>query len=224
MKRAREEGDPQLTLYSYWRSGCSWRVRMALELKGLPYEYRAINLLKGEDCSEEYRAINPAGLLPTLIDGKNKISESLAILEYLEERYPGRGGISLLPRSFEDRAAVRRICLHIASGIQPIQNLGILEKIESLAGKQARGQWGKDVIAEGFASLEIMLKETGGTYCFGDTLTMADICLIPQVYNANRFGLSLEAYPTIVGIHTRLLAVEALKAAHPDEMPDAVKQ
>lgn len=222
MKRSREEGDPHLTLYGYWRSGSSWRVRMALELKGLAYEYRSINLLKGEDCTPEYRAINPAGYVPTLIDGKHTFCESIAILEYLEEKYPGP--VSLLPRKFEDRATVRRLALHIASGIQPLQNLGVLERVEAVGGKQARAQWGKDVVSEGLAALEEMLKKTAGKFCFGDDVTMADLCLIPQVYAAGRFGVAMEPYPTIVAIHSRLGELEVLKPAHPDEMPDAVKQ
>jgi maleylacetoacetate isomerase len=222
MRRTRGEGDPVLTLYGYWRSGCTWRVRMALELKGLAYEYRPINLLKGEDCTAEYKAINPAGLVPTLIDGKHTLSESLAILEYLEEKYPGP--VSLLPRRFEDRAEVRRLALHIVSGIQPLQNLAMLEKIEAIGGTQARGQWGKTVVAEGFAALEAMLKQTAGKFSFGDEITLADLCLIPQVYSAGRFGVSMEAFPIINAIHGRLAELDVLKPAHPDEMPDAVKQ
>mmetsp|Transcript_5836 Transcript_5836/g.6295 ORF Transcript_5836/g.6295 Transcript_5836/m.6295 type:complete len:225 (+) Transcript_5836:72-746(+) len=223
MKRDRTEDDPKLVLYSYWRSSCSWRVRIALELKGLPYEYRAVNLLKGESEHAEYLAVNPSGLLPTLLDGSVKISESLAILEYLEEKFPGRNGSSLLPRRFEDRAIVRRIALHIVAAIQPLQNLGILERVEALAGKQARAQWGTSVIEEGLSRLEEMLKDTAGQYCVGDSITFADLCLVPQAYNAARFGVSMEGYPTAFAVLKRLESLDAFKAAHPDAMPDAVK-
>lgn len=223
MKRTREEGEPHMTLYGYWRSSCSWRVRLALELKQIAYEYKAVNLLKNEEESQEYLAINPAGLLPTLIDGKVRLSESLAILEYLEEKFPGRGGASLLPRSFEDRAAVRSLCLHIASGVQPLQNLGVLQKVEKLGGAAARAQWGKDVITDGMEKLEKMLLATSGKYCVGDEITMADLFLVPQVYNAGRFGVSMEAMPTISRIMKELEPLEAFRNAHPDAMPDAVK-
>lgn len=217
---ARRPGEEQRVLHNYWRSSCSWRVRMALHHKGLPYTYKAVNLLKGEDVAPEYFSMNPAGV-PTLIDeGGVVITQSLAIMEYLEERYPQR---PLLPRAFEDRAAVRAIALYVASGVQPLQNLGAQTKVGELAGAEKKAQWTKEVITEGMQGLELLLSKTAGRFCFGNEFTIADCCIVPQVYAARRFGVDPAAFPTVARVCANLEEVDAVKSTHPDLMPDAVK-
>jgi maleylacetoacetate isomerase/maleylpyruvate isomerase len=209
-------------LHNYWRSSCSWRVRMALHHKGLAYTYKAVNLLKGEDTEPTYFAMNPAGV-PTLVDeGGVVITQSLAIIEYLEERYPDH---PLLPRGFADRAKVRAVALLIASGVQPLQNLAAQQKVAALAGPEVKTQWTKEVISEGLHAIELLLQGTAGTFCFGDELSMADLCLVPQVYAAKRFGveLTIDALPTLTRVHGNLEGLSVVRETHPDMMPDAVK-
>lgn len=220
LKRSREESsNTTRVLYSYWRSSCSWRVRVALEYKQLEYEYRAINLLKGEDSAPAYLALNPAGLVPTLVDDGNVIGQSMAILEFLEERYPER---PILPRGFAQRAKCRAIAMVIVSGIQPLQNLGVLEKVAKF-GDDKKQPWGREVIAEGLEVVETMLKESAGRFCVGDEISIADFCLIPQLYNAGRFNVDLSKYPTLLRVQQNLEPLDCFKAAHPDRMPDATK-
>jgi maleylacetoacetate isomerase len=216
---AKRERDNRVLL-NYWRSSCSWRVRMVLAHKQLDYEYKAVNLLKGEDCTPEYWSINPAGV-PTLIDGDHTITQSLAIIEYLEERYP-QGPI--LPRAFEERAAVRAVAHLIATGIQPLQNLGVQQKIGSDFGADKKTKWAKDVIEEGMAGLEEVLKRCAGSCCVGSSFTMADACLVPQVFAARRFGADMEKFPTIARVSAHLDTLAIVKDTHPDKMPDAVLQ
>jgi maleylacetoacetate isomerase/maleylpyruvate isomerase len=215
-KREREDR----VLLNYWRSSCSWRVRMVMAHKGLEYEYKAVNLLKGEDCTPDYWKMNPAGV-PTLVDGGHTITQSLAIIEYLEERYPQN---PILPRAFEQRAAVRAVSHLIASGIQPLQNLGVQQKIGAQFGNDAKAKWAKDVIEEGFEGLEEALKRSAGLCCVGDSFTMADTCLVPQVFAARRFGADLSKFPTIARVAAHLDTLAAVADTHPDKMPDAVKQ
>lgn len=212
---------------NYWRSSCSWRVRMALYAKGLfsKTKYVAINLLTGDDTKPEYFAINPSGV-PTFIDSdpaSQPITQSLAIMEYLEERYPG-GEFPLLPRDFTSRAIVRSISNYIASAIQPLQNLGAQQRVDKLAGPDAKKAWTSGVIAEGMDGLELLLKKYAGKFCFGDTLTMADMCLVPQAYACRRFGVELSNYPTVFRVLQTVEAMEIAVATHPDQMPDAIKQ
>jgi maleylacetoacetate isomerase len=219
-KRERETGAGKRVLLNYWRSSCSWRVRMALHAKGLEYEYKPVNLLKGEDCAPDYWQMNPSGV-PTLLDDGNTVTQSLAILEYLEERYPQN---PLLPRAFADRATVRSIALLIASGIQPLQNLGVAQKIAKNYGDEHKMPWLKEVISEGMAGLEAVLSKHAGKCCFGDEFTIADATLIPQAYAARRFGVDLSVYPTVSRVLAHIEALDVAKATHPDNMPDAVKQ
>jgi maleylacetoacetate isomerase len=207
------------TLLNYWRSSCSWRVRLALAHKKLDYEYKAINLLKGEDSAPEYYAMNPAGV-PTLIDDGQVFVQSLAIMEFLEEKYPDH---PLLPRSFHQRSLVRAVCLQIVSGVQPLQNLGVLNRIGGTFGDAAKTQWAKDVIDEGMQGFEELLKRTAGRYCVGDEFTMADCCLIPQGYACRRFGVDPSKYPTVGRVLANLETLDIYHATHPDRMPDAVK-
>ncbi|XP_065833531.1 maleylacetoacetate isomerase-like [Oscarella lobularis] len=203
-------------LYSYFRSSCSWRVRIALNLKEIDYEYRPIHLLKngGEQHSDEYMALNPSRTVPLLRIDDHNLAQSLAIIEYLDETRPNP---ALLPRdNAYNRAVVRRISDMIASDIQPIQNLRVL----SYVGDEKKMEWGRHWIDAGFQSLEALLKETSGAYCVGDQITMADICLIPQIANAKRFKVDLSKFPVICRIDETLSTHKAFQAAHPFRQPD----
>ncbi|XP_005656487.1 maleylacetoacetate isomerase isoform X1 [Sus scrofa] len=202
-------------LYSYFRSSCSWRVRIALALKNIDYEIVAINLIKdgGQQFSKEFQALNPMKQVPALkIDGIT-LSQSLAIIEYLEETRPTP---RLLPQDPKKRAQVRMISDLLASGIQPLQNLSVLNQV----GKENQLTWAQRVIAPGFNALEQILQSTAGKYCMGDEVSMADLCLVPQVANAERYKVDLSPYPTISRINKSLLALEAFQVSHPSRQPD----
>uniref|UniRef100_A0A915AVY7 maleylacetoacetate isomerase n=1 Tax=Parascaris univalens TaxID=6257 RepID=A0A915AVY7_PARUN len=208
-------------LYSYWRSSCSWRVRAALELKGIEYVYKPIDLLKDEHLSEEFLKINPLGRVPALVIDGATLVESFAILEYLEEKYPDK--CPLLPKESVDRAKVRAIALQVIAGTQPLQNIGVLKQVSEICGEQKGGNaWAKKWIEDGFERLERQLHMTAKTYAFGDALTLADLCIAPQVYNAKRYGVNVDAYPTIKRIDETLMGLDALKKSHPSSQPDVV--
>lgn len=182
-KMANEEplDHPQPILYSYWRSSCSWRVRICLNLKEIPYDIKPISLIKsgGEQHCNEYREVNPMEQVPALqIDGHTLI-ESMSIMQYLEETRPQR---ALLPQDFHKRAKVREICEVIASGIQPLQNLIVLIHV----GEEKKKEWAQHWITRGFRAVEKLLSTSAGKYCVGDEITLADCCLVPQVFNARR--------------------------------------
>lgn len=212
-------------LYSYWRSSCSYRVRIALALKRVGYEYRAVHLLKdgGQQLAAEYAALNPMKVLPALaIDGVT-LTQSHTIIEYLEETRPER---SLLPKGPLERARVREICDVIGCDIQPVGNLRILKHIASLVSDPAekdaaKAAWAKQYIVAGFEALEKLLIASAGRYCVGDEITMADVFLAPQVYNAMRFKVDLSAYPTISRVYAAAAELDEFKAAHPSVQPDA---
>ncbi|XP_025976206.1 maleylacetoacetate isomerase isoform X1 [Dromaius novaehollandiae] len=201
-------------LYSYYRSSCSWRVRIALALKGIAYDQVPVNLLKdgGQQFSAEFKALNPMKQVPALkIDGII-LSQSLAIIHYLEETRPNP---RLLPQDPKKRAQVRMISDHIVSGIQPLQNLSILEQMG-----EKKMEWAQHYITSGFQALEQILQHTAGRYCVGDEVSMADLCLVPQVFNAERYKVDLAPYPTITKINKALLELEAFKVSHPSRQPD----
>ncbi|XP_015925028.2 maleylacetoacetate isomerase [Parasteatoda tepidariorum] len=209
--------DNKLVLYSYFRSSCSWRVRIALALKNIDYESRFINLVKGEHLSESYVKLNPCGEVPALVTGTGQtITHSVAILEYLEETVPLP---PLLPQDSVLRAQVRAIVDTIASGIQPIQNMKVLKYVG-----QDSQQWAKHWIQKGFVSLEKILGETHGQYCVGDALTMADVCLLPQIYNANRFAVDMSQFPLIAEIASRLSELDAFRLTRPENQPDCPEE
>jgi maleylacetoacetate isomerase len=222
------EGAEAPVLYSYWRSSCSWRVRIALNLKKIAFDYRAVHLLNGggEQFRDEYTALNPMKEVPTLcIDGLT-LTQSIAIIEYLEESRPDHGA-KLLPEDAASRAQVRALTNMIASDTQPVQNLRVLKRFtaefEAPEVKEAKKlEWGKWAIENGFDGLEKALEKTAGKYSFGDAVTMADLALVPQVYNANRFGVDMSKYPTIARVNAELESLAEFQAAHPSAQPDAV--
>ena len=225
-------GGGTVLLYSYWRSSCSWRVRIALALKDITYEYKAVHLVKdgGQQLHDGYAAINPMKEVPTLLIDGVTLKQSVPIIEYLDETRPGSGP-ALVPRGADAEAAakrqkVRQLAELVSSGIQSVQNLRVLKYVMSMFDDAATKQekkmtWGRHWIAKGFEALERELAECSGTYCVGDAVTLADICLVPQVYNANRFKVDMSRFPNIVRINAALEQLAAFKAAAPDQMPDA---
>jgi maleylpyruvate isomerase len=214
----------ELLLYSYWRSSSSYRVRIALNLKGLGYRQRAVRLLRddGEQQQPDYLAVNPLGLVPALVHRDRVIIQSVAICEYLEEMFPA---ISLLPADAAGRARVRSMVQTIASEIQPLNNLGVLRYLGEDMGQDsaATKRWYRHWIARGFSAIERWLQnEVAGSFCHGDQPTLADCFLVPQVYNAERFDCELACYPTLMRIAAQCRALDAVRAAAPENQPDAV--
>lgn len=211
-----------IRLYSYWRSSAAYRVRIALNLKGLDYETVAVSLQPGasEHRQEAYRSRNPQMLVPFLEDGDVRTAQSMTILEYLEEVYPET---PLLPASPEDRAAVRSFCNSICCDVHPLNNLRVLVYLKETLGvsDEQRDAWYAHWIHEGFRAAEISAGNHGGPFLFGTAVTLADVCLVPQMYNARRFKVALDDYPKLVAIdaHCRTLAV--FEAAAPGNQPDA---
>jgi len=211
-----------MRLYSYFRSSASYRVRIALNLKGLSYDNIPVNLLKGEQKNSEYLELNPQGLLPTLVDNGNILTQSLAIMEYLEETQPTP---ALLPKLPAARARVRAIALAIACETSPVNNLSILQYLQSNLNitDEQKTQWIQHWIGKGFAALEAMLGDgKAGIYCHGDTPTMADCVLVPQLFNARRFNCDLTPYPTIVRIGDVCEKHPAFAKAHPSKQTDSI--
>ncbi|MCL7929217.1 maleylacetoacetate isomerase [Halomonas llamarensis] len=210
------------TLHGYFRSSAAYRVRIALNLKGLDYAQAPINLVKGENHDDAYRALNPQGLVPVLETEEGvPLTQSLAICEYLDERYPTP---ALLPEHIEERARVRALAQLVACEMHPLNNLRVLKYLVSELGvsEQDKLTWYRHWVIEGFNALEPMLKPAAGTgdFCHGDTPTLADLCLVPQVFNAERFECDLAAYPTIQRITANCRALEAFRLAAPGEQPD----
>ncbi|MGO7336480.1 maleylacetoacetate isomerase [Rhizobium leguminosarum] len=206
----------EVVLYDYWRSSASYRVRIALNLLGIDYQTVPINLLEGAHRTPEYLALNPQGLVPTLvIDGKT-LTQSLAIVEYLAETRPECG---LLPSDIADRQKVRALAYAVAMDIHPICNLHVVSHLMSMADKaDAREEWMKHFITDGLGKLETMIGTADGAFSFGNTPTMADLCLVPQVYNARRWGVELTAFKRIVDIDAGCADLPAFQAAHPDRV------
>jgi maleylacetoacetate isomerase len=210
-----------MILYDYWRSSAAYRVRIALHLKGLQAEHRFVHLRRGEQRAPAYRELNPQALVPTLVVGERRIAQSLAIIEYLEERHPLP---PLLPAAAEDRAWVRSIGLIIACDIHPLDNLRVLQYLEGTLklDSATRDAWYAHWIREGFDAIEAQLAARGASrYCFGDAPTLADVCLVPQVANARRVKLDMAPYPRIAAVNEACLAHPAFDAARPEKQPDA---
>ena len=213
-----------LRLYTYFRSSAAYRVRIALNLKGLAYEAIPVHLLKngGEQRSESYRQHNPQGLLPFLETDHGGIGQSLAILEYLEELQPQP---ALLPADPLRRAQVRAFALHIACDIHPLNNLRVLQHLTGTLGisEDAKHAWIQRWIADGFRALEAELgqRASAGPYCFGEQLSFADVCLVPQWFNAERFQCDLSPYPRLAAVVNACNALPAFQTAHPSRQPDS---
>jgi len=206
-------------LYGYFRSTAAYRVRIALGLKGLGAQHRFVHLRKGEQMQETYRRINPAGLVPYWINGDLRLAQSLAIIEYLDETHPEP---PLLPKRAEDRAIVREIALAVCCDIHPVGNLRVLNRLIELGVEDAaRAQWSQHWIESGFDAIEARLKQLPGPFAFAAEPTLADVCIVPQVFNARRFGVDLAPYPRIRGIDAAASRLEAFAAAEPGRQPDA---
>lgn len=212
-----------IKLYNYFRSSASFRVRIALEIKGLPYDYAPVHLLKGEQLAPEFVKLNPDALVPVLCDGNDVLNQSLAIVEYLEEMHPEP---TLLPGSPSNRAHIRAIALAIACEIHPLNNPRVLKYLKNTfdVEEEARNDWYRHWVKLGFAALETRLSQSPltGAYCVGDTPTLADVCLVPQVFNGKRFDVAVEDYPTLARIFEHCMAQEAFQRAAPAAQPDAV--
>lgn len=211
-----------MKLYNYFRSSAAFRVRIALNLKGLQYENVSKALLKNEHRAGDYLALNPQGLIPALAVEDTTISQSLAIIEYLNDLQPEP---PLLPTEPMARAQVRSMALAIACDIHPLNNLRVLNYLRQNFGQNDDGvnAWYRHWIVAGFSGLEQQVASQTGArrHCFGDSLSLADVCLVPQVYNARRFKVDLAPYPTLVAISTHLESWPAFQAARPEAQPDA---
>jgi maleylacetoacetate isomerase len=208
-----------LVLYDYWRSSASYRVRIALGLKGADYESVPVNLLDGAQQDEAYRARNPQGLVPMLEADGARLTQSLAITFWLDARFPEP---PLLPADSGDRAHVLALALTVAADIHPLNNLRVLKRLAKLGVEQdARDDWYRHWVRLGFEALEALAAPQAGRFLFGDAVTLADICLVPQMYNARRFDLPLDPYPTLVRADAEANALEAFAAAHPDRVAPA---
>lgn len=210
-----------MKLYSYFRSSAAFRVRIALALKGLPYDYLPVHLLKGEHKRDAYAAVSPTGLVPTLVtDGGEALGQSLAIMEYLDEVHPQP---PLLPASATDRARVRALAQTIACEIHPLNNLRVLKYLvrELKVDEAAKEQWYAHWVRVGLETFERELAMLPpSTYCFGDTPTLADCCLVPQVFNARRFTVDLSGLPRTMAAFEACMALAAFRQAEPSACPD----
>ncbi|MGA9522478.1 MAG: maleylacetoacetate isomerase [Myxococcaceae bacterium] len=210
-----------MKLYGYWRSSSSWRVRIALNLKGLRYDFIPVNLAEGEQHANAYRAINPAGMVPMLEVEESgttvRLAQSIAILEYLEERHPSP---ALLPQHPYLRARTRMLAEHMNSSIQPLHNLKVLQYVEQVLHGE-RKAFAAHWIDEGLRSLQQLADETAGTWLVGEHPTFADACLIPQLYAARRFGVDLSPYGLLLRVEATANEHPAFVAAHADKQPDA---
>lgn len=213
-----------IKLYSFWRSSACYRVRIALNLKGLAFETLPVHLLRdgGEQHSAQFSEINPQELIPVLRHGGRLLSQSLAIMEYLDEIWANN---QLMPATARDRQRVQAIALMIACDIHPLCNLRVQQYLETHFGadQSQRDDWTRHWIRSGFTALEKLLKDnpSTGTYCEGDSPTIADCCLVPQAYNATRLGIDLAEFPNIARINAACLALDAFDAARPEKQPDA---
>ncbi|MFM0243430.1 maleylacetoacetate isomerase [Paraburkholderia sediminicola] len=210
--------------YNYFRSSASYRVRIALSLKGIPFNYLPIHLNRngGEQFSPEYRSINPQSLVPVFVEGSFALSQSLAIIEYLDEKFPQP---PLLPKAMHERAHSREIALTIACDIHPLNNLRVLKALTGEFGltEDAKHQWIARWIESGFGGVETLLSQSNlrGRFCIGDLPTLADCCLVPQIFNARRFGVDMSHYPTLEAIEAECMKLDAFRAAHPVTQPDS---
>jgi maleylpyruvate isomerase len=210
-----------MKLYGFFRSSAAYRIRIAVNLKGIDCDQQFVSLRKGEHLQPGYLQLNPQGRVPALLDGENVITQSMAIAEYLEEKY---GGQKLLPDDAAGRARVRSLCQEVACDIHPLNNISVLNYLVNDMGlsEADKLRWYKHWIAVGLRSIEATLSDgpQTGTFCHGDELSLADVFLVPQVYNAQRFDCDLSAFPTVMRINDTCNELEAFRHAHPDNQPD----
>ena len=224
MTEGRSRLSDQLHLYSYWRSSAAYRVRIGLNLKGLAYETLPVHLVRdgGEQHSEAYRKLNPQELVPVFKHGDRVLRQSLAILEYLDETWPEP---ALLPATSRDRQRARAIAYAIACDIHPLNNLRVLQYFDRTwnVPQPERDEWVRHWVVDGLSAVETVLNDhpSTGEFCEGDIAGLADCCLIPQVYNARRFGVDIGQFPTIARIDATCMALPAFQAAKPENQPDA---
>lgn len=213
-----------LKLYSYFRSSAAYRVRIALNLKGLSYDYASVHLLRegGMQFAEPFRTLNPQQLVPLLVNDGFHVSQSLAIIEYIDEKFPGT---PLMPNTAEGRARVRQLALAIACDIHPLQNLRVLRYLTGTLGlsEDDKAGWLKHWLGLGLQALETDLSraDTRGKFCYGDLPTLADCVLVPQMFSASRFGVDVTPFPTLRAICAACESLEPIAAAHPSRQPDA---
>jgi len=203
----------KIVLYGMYKSSATWRVRIALALKGLEYEKVSVDLHKGEQQSADYRLMNPMGQIPTLsVDGV-LLNQSLPILEYLEETWPSP---PILPQDKAARAKVRGLAEVVNSGIQPLQNITVVDRL-----KHSHPDWGHTYCCKGLEALDKMMQHTAGQYSYGDAVSLADICLVPQVFNSiTRFNINTSAYPTVQRVYESLVTLPEFRSADPRRQPD----
>jgi maleylacetoacetate isomerase/maleylpyruvate isomerase len=210
-----------LKLYNYFRSSASYRVRIALALKGLEYEYRPVHLTKNEQFNESYAAVSAARLVPTLVDGEHALTQSLAIIEYLDETHPEP---PLLPRDPAGRARVRALALDIACEIHPLNNLRVLRYLvrDMKLSDDDKNRWYRHWVETGLETVERQLADARtGRFSHGDAPTLADITLVPQIFNAQRFGCRLDHVPRVMRVYEACMALPAFDATQPAKCPDA---
>jgi maleylacetoacetate isomerase/maleylpyruvate isomerase len=210
-----------MKLYNYFRSSASYRVRIALALKGLTYEYVPVHLAKNEQLSESYAAVSAARLVPMLLDGDVALTQSLAICEYLDETHPAP---PLLPPDAAGRARVRALALDIACEIHPLNNLRVLRYLvrDLKVSEDDKNRWYRHWVETGLETLERQLQDARtGRFCHGDAPTLADVCLVPQIFNAQRFGCRLDHVPTVMRVFDECMRLEAFEATQPSKCPDA---
>nr|WP_295238958.1 maleylacetoacetate isomerase [uncultured Brevundimonas sp.] len=209
-----------MILHGYWRSGASYRVRIALNLKGITYDNAVHDLRKGEQKAADYVALNPQGMVPALQDGDLVLTQSPAILEWLEETHPEP---TLMPKGANERATVRAMAALIGCDIHPLNNLRVLKAIRSEfnADQAAVDAWAAGWIAPGFDALEALIARHGAGWSFGDAPTLVDCYLIPQMYSARRFNMDLSPWPRLLAVERTALAHPPFASAHPDLQPDA---
>jgi maleylacetoacetate isomerase len=213
-------------LYSYFRSSASYRVRIALHLKEIDFDYHAVHLLKdgGQQNALNYKAVNPMGQVPCLVDGMNVVAQSMAIIEYIDYKWPKH---QLFPKDIETRVQVVELCEIVNSGIQPLVNLKVRQTLEKQFGATDEQQktWMKGYMVQGFEAIEKKLVKTAGQCCFGNQVTAADLFLVPAVYGAIAgVGLSLDNYPMIKKVNENLCKLEAFKKSHPQNQPDSPQE
>ena len=210
-----------MELYNYFRSSASYRVRIALALKGLDYDYKPVHLPKNEHLAESYAAVSASRLVPLLRDGEHSLTQSLAIIEYLDETHPQP---PLLPGSAAERARIRALALDVACEIHPVDNLRVLRYLmrEMKVSDDDKNRWYRHWVETGLEVVERQLSAQPSTYCHGETPTLADCVLVPQIFNAQRFSCRLDHVPQVMRVHEACMKLDAFEQTRPERCPDAV--